>query len=222
MIYCIYADKGGEIMEKFVITVNRCCGSNGASVARKVAETLGIGFYDRDLIDLASEQSGISLDLFAAADERVKNSLLTRISSDEYDGTLITPESDDFDDYQKLFDCQADVIRNLAKKESCVIVGRCADFVLLNEDVNLVRVFVGARDHTCVQNEMKRLSITNKQAKERINKINTYRKEYYHHHTGRRWNSARNYDLCISTTVLSADECADIIIQYLNKTLKKD
>lgn len=207
--------------KKFVITINRYCGSGGSTVGRKVAEKLGVNFYDKDLIDLASEESGISLSLFAQADERVKNSLFTRLSRNIYDGDLISPDSPDFTSYQNLFNYQAKVIKDLAEKESCVVVGRCADFIL-KDLPNRVSVFLTADDHDCVQNEMQRLSITNKQAKDRIVKINAYRKAYYRHHTGLRWNSAKHYDLSLNTSRLSYDECAEIIVEYLNRVLAKN
>lgn len=207
--------------KKFVITINRYCGSGGASVGRRVAEKLGVSFYDKELIDLASEESGISLSLFAQADERVKNSLFTRLSRNIYVGELIAPDSPDFTSYQNLFNYQAKIIKDLAQQESCVVVGRCADFIL-RDLPNRISVFITADEQDCVQNEMERLSITNKQARDRIAKTNAYRKAYYRHHTGLRWNSAKHYDLSLSTSKLSYDECADIIVEFLNKVLAKN
>lgn len=204
-------------MEKFVITINRYCGSGGATVGRKIAEKLNINFYDKEMIDLASEENGM---LTQTAD-RVRDSLFSRISDYEYDGNLITPESSDFAPYQDLFNYQAKIIKDLADKENCVVVGRCADFVL-SEHKNLIRVFISADEQTCIQNEMKRLDITNRQAKERICKVNLYRKAYYRHHTGQSWHSVRHYDISLSTSRLSYDECADMVIEYLNKVLAKN
>lgn len=207
--------------KKFVITINRYCGSGGSTVGRKVAEMLGVNFYDKELIDLASEESGISLSLFAQADERVKNSLFTRLSKNIYDGDLIAPDSPDFTSYQNLFNYQAKIIKDLAEKENCVVVGRCADFIL-RDMPNRISVFLTADEHDCVTNEMQRLSITNKQAKDRIAKINAYRKAYYRHHTGQRWNSAKHYDLSLNTSTLGYEACAEMIVEFLERVLKQN
>lgn len=207
-------------MENFVITINRYCGSGGSIIGRHIAEKLGVDFYDRELIDLASDESGINKQLFAQADERVRKSLFTRVSKNIYDGTLISPDSDDFTSYQNLFNYQAKVIKDLANKGSCVIVGRCADFVLRGQK-NLVRVFVGAREDVCISREMDRLGLTNKEAKERITQMDMYRKAYYRYYTGQRWNSAKHYDICVNTSVLSYEDCADIIIDFLKRTMAK-
>lgn len=205
-------------MENFVITINRYCGSGGSIIGRIIAKKLNVGFYDRELIDLASDESGINKQLFAQADERVRKSLFTRVSRNVYDGTLITPDSDDFTSYQNLFNYQAKVIKDLAEKGPCVIVGRCADFVLKGKK-NLIRVFVGAREDVCISREMDRLGLTNKEAKQHITDTDMYRKAYYRYYTGQRWNSAKHYDICINTSVLSYEDCADIIIDYLKRTM---
>ena len=214
--------KGGlrTVEKKFVITINRSCGSGGGSVGRKVAGKLGVNFYDKELIDLENSGSAERLRL-AQADERVKSSLYARLLKDTYDGVLITPDDPDYEAYQELFSQQAEAIRRIAEQESCVVVGRCADFVL-KDAPNRVSVFITARGHDCVSREMDRLSITNKEAKNRREKINAYRGAYYLHHTGKVWDEPEHYDLYLSTSEHSYDECADLIAAYLEKFLEKE
>ena len=117
-------------MENIVITIARQYGSGGKTVGKMIADELGIPFYSRDILRLASEDSGISEGLFGEADEKLKKNPLLRLTKNVYDGALIPPESDGFVSDRNLFNYQAKIIKQLAETESCVIVGRCADFVL--------------------------------------------------------------------------------------------
>lgn len=207
--------------QPFVITINRSCGSGGSSVGRKLAKKLDVNFYDKELIEFEREDTSEERFRLKEADERVKSSLYARLYKDTYDGVLITPDDPDYDAYQELFLHQAEAIRRIAENESCVVVGRCSDFVL-KDCKNRVSVFITARGHDCVSREMDRLSITNKEAKARREKINAYRGAYYLHHTGMVWDEPQHYDLFLSTSEHTYDECADLIAEYLEKILEKD
>ena len=117
-------------MENFVITISRCCGGNGSAVGKLLSERLGVALYDRNLLNLASEASGINQALFEQADEKVKNPLLFKISKSVYHGELIPPGRGDFTSDKNLFNYQAKVLRELASQESFVVVGRAGGFVL--------------------------------------------------------------------------------------------
>ena len=130
-------------MKKFVITIARENGSGGRAVGEKLARRLGVPFYNRDLLRLASDESGISEQLFARADEEVKRTHLFRVAQDAYKGEVIPPDRDDFVSNENLFRYQARVILELARTENCVIIGRCADYILKDYE-NVVRVFVHA------------------------------------------------------------------------------
>ncbi|MBQ3125860.1 MAG: cytidylate kinase-like family protein, partial [Clostridia bacterium] len=116
-------------MSNYVITINRSFGSGGKTVGKLLAARLGINYYDRDLIRLASEESGINVKLFGRADETARIGLFKRYGR-EYGQTIIPPGSDEFTSDDNLFNIQAKIIRDLAEKENCIIVGRCADHVL--------------------------------------------------------------------------------------------
>ena len=130
-------------MKKFVVTIARENGSGGRAVGEKLAQRLGVPFYNRDLLRLASDESGISEQLFARADEEVKRTHLFRVAQDAYKGEVIPPDRDDFVSNENLFRYQARVILELARTENCVIIGRCADYILKDYE-NVVRVFVHA------------------------------------------------------------------------------
>ena len=115
---------------KVVITIARQYGSGGRTIGEMLAEDLKVHYYDKELLKLASEDSGINERLFVNADEKVKVTHLFKVIKNVYNGQLIPPESEDFVSDDNLFNYQAKVIKELAGEESCVIVGRCADYVL--------------------------------------------------------------------------------------------
>lgn len=199
-------------MENIVITIARQYGSGGKSVGQMVANELGIPFYSRDILRLASEDSGISEGLFGEADEKLKNPIY-RLSKNVYDGDLIPPGSGDFVSDKNLFNYQAKVIKHLAETESCVIVGRCADFVLRSYP-NVMSVFVHADEEFCLERAMERNSMTPREMKKFIAKVDKYRGDYYMHYTGRDWTDARNYDLCLDCGKLGFEKCKEEILAY--------
>ena len=135
-------------MEKCVFTIARSYGSGGRTIGKLLASELNIPYYDREILYLASEDSGISIDLFGESDEVVRKSLLDPFS-DRYRGGLIPPESNAFVSDKNLFNYQAKIILELYERGSCVIIGRCADY-LLRDCPNVVRTFVWAPPEDCV------------------------------------------------------------------------
>lgn len=200
-------------MANIVITIARQYGSGGKTVGKMVADKLGIPFYSRDILRLASEDSGINERLFVEADERLKKKFLFGTPSNVYDGGLIKPDSGDFVSDRNLFNYQAKVIKELAEKESCVIVGRCADFVL-KDNPNVMSVFVHADEDFCFDRAMERNSMTEREMVKFIAKTDKYRGDYYKYYTGREWNDARNYDLCLDCGKLGFDKCMEEILAY--------
>jgi hypothetical protein len=180
-----------------------------------LSEELGIPYYDRDLLRLASDDSGINEQLFAKADEKIKKSLLFKIASNIYKGELIPPDSDDFVSNDNLFNYQAKIIKELASTESCIIIGRCADFIL-KDDPNLVRLFVHAPLQECINTMMGMTGKSEKEAEKQILAIDKHRAEYYKYYTGREWENAKHYDLCLNSSKLGFDKCVEIVKSYLD------
>ena len=201
-------------MSKFVITIARTCGSGGSYVAEELEKKLGIKLYGQDILQLASEDSGISIDLFARSDEELQTNPLFRFTKYIYDGKLIPPSSSEFTSQENLFNYQAKVLKELAEKENFVVIGRCADFVLKDCE-NLIKVFICANKNDRINTEADRLSISHGDAEKRIDKVDKKRTNHYNYFTGADRDDMTNYDICLNTSLLSYDKCADVIIEYM-------
>jgi len=201
-------------MERVIITIARHYGSGGKTVGEMLAKDLGINCYDREILRMASDDSGIAEGLFGQADEKLKNSPLRRIIKNIYEGQLIPPDSDEFVSDDNLFNYQAKVIRELAETESCVIIGRCADFILKDQK-NVISVFVHADKEFSLKQAKERIGLSDKEVEKYIAKTDKYRADFYKHHTGHDWNDARNYDLCLDSGKLGFEGCLEEIKAYI-------
>ena len=196
-------------MANTVITIARSYGSGGRIIGRMLAEKMNVAYYDRNLIYLASDKSGMDARLFSEHDESVKPTLIERIGS--FSSKNIPPESRRFSSHENVFRYQQKMIRELADKSDCVIIGRCANYTLRESGNKLIRVFIWAPHEKCVENVMKKFSITRDEADRTIKDINKHRREYYKYYTGCEWESAMNYDLCINTAQHDTDSAAALI-----------
>lgn len=201
--------------KKYVITIARGYGSGGRTIGKMLSEDLKIPYYDRELLRLASDDSGINEQLFAKADEKLKKSLLFRVAKKAYKGELIPPDSDDFVSNDNLFNYQAKIIKELAETENCIIIGRCADYVLKDCE-NVVKVFVHAPLDDCVNTLKEMTGNSKKDIIKQIESIDKHRTEYYKYYTGRDWDNAMNYDLCLNSSQLGFDKCVEIVKSYLD------
>ena len=203
-------------MKNTVITIARSYGSGGRTLGKLLAEELHINCYDRELLRMASDESGINEALFGAADEKKKNQSLFRIAQNIYKGEVFPPDSDVFTSDDNLFNYQAKVIKELAASESCVIIGRCADFVLKDFD-NITRLFLYAPKENCIQRILNQEGGDEKEISRKIDKIDKYRAEYYRYYTGRNWYDARNYDFCIDTSSRSYSNLIGLVKSYIER-----
>jgi len=201
-------------MDNFVIAITRTCGSGGTTIGKMLSNDFKIDMYDRELLRLASEDSGINESLFNNADESTKNSLLYRVSKNVYDGELIPPESNDFTSNDNLFNYQAKILQELAEKESYVVIGRCADYILKDKP-NVITIFIHAPSGDCIKHEMDYLCVSKKEAIKEIKKLDKYRKQYYYYHTGKKWENIKNYELCIDTSKLGFEKTVEYIKEYI-------
>jgi cytidylate kinase len=202
-------------MDNYVITIARGYGSGGRTIGKMLSEDLGIPYYDRDLLRLASDDSGINEQLFAKADEKIRKSLLWNIASNVYKGELIPPDSDDFVSNDNLFNYQAKIIRELACTQSCIIIGRCADFIL-RDYPNVIRVFVHAPLEACITTLKEMTGKQEKELEKQITSIDKHRAGYYRYYTGRDWQDAKNYDICLNSNHLGFQKCVDIVKAYMD------
>lgn len=207
-------------MKQFVIALTRRCGAGATPIGKILAKNLGVHFYNRDLLRLASDDSGISEELFAKVDEETKKSLLYRVSRKVYDGTIIPPESDNFLSNENLFNYQAKVLNELANRESFVVVGRAANFVLRDRP-NVISVYLYAPEEICVRRKMDLMNFSYDEAAHYVKKQNKYRRGYCAHHTGQIWEDMRNYALCIDTNELGDEGTAKLIEDFLMKRMER-
>ena len=130
-------------MGRFVITVARETGSGGHNITRKLSDALGVPYYDRDLLRKASEVSGIHEQLFGAADERIGLRQMLSAAEKVYTGEILPPDSDDYISTRNLFSFQAKIIKELAETENCIILGRCANYLLMDKPY-VLKLFIHA------------------------------------------------------------------------------
>lgn len=203
--------------KNLIITIEREYGSGGRIVGKKLAEELGIHFYDDDILKLASEKSAVGEQFFRLADEKAGNNLLHRLGGRKLDVLSEPSPNDKLTSPEALFRFQSSVIRELARTESCVIVGRAAGYVLeQDEEVEgLIRIFVYADKVKKVQRTMEVDCIDEERAKKRIKKTDRERREYYKYFTGNEWHNIKNYDLPINTTKFDLEETTELIKAYI-------
>ncbi|MBR2715540.1 MAG: cytidylate kinase-like family protein [Ruminococcus sp.] len=199
---------------KYVITIGRQFGSGGRAVGQKLAEKLNIPFYDKELISIAAKESGLSPEVFKDVDETAANSLLYSLSMGLYSFGNGPLAMGDLPVNDKLYILQHQIIRELATKEPCVIVGRCADYVL-KDNPHCVNIFI----HADIAYRKKRAivvhNIEEKRAESIINKTDKTRANYYSFYSGQKWGQPQNYDLCIDSSKLSDDQIVELICEYV-------
>ena len=200
-------------MEKVVVTIARQYGSGGKTIGKMLAKELDIPHYNREILRMASDDSGINEQLFAAVDERLKTRL-RRVAQKVYTGELLPPDSNDFISTDNLFNYQAKILKELAEEESYIAIGRCADFVL-KDYPHVVSVFIHAPADFCLEQAMNTSSKSREEMKRFIAKTDKYRGDYYKYHTGQEWYDARNYDLCLDSSKLGFQGCVDAIKAYM-------
>lgn len=203
-------------MSNRIITVGRQFGSNGRAVAKRLADDLGIAFYDRKLIEMAAERSQIHPDKLDEADEKTVNRWWYSTAGMQ-SGVLHTPPQPIND---ILFKVQCEILRELGEKdEDCVIVGRCADYVLRGHP-KLWSIFLYAPFEARRRTVMDRFSIPDKDAVTLIKRMDKDRRFYYNFYTDRRWGDLSNYQMALDTSVLGVDRSADILAAMFREIRK--
>ncbi len=200
----------------FVVTIGREFGSGGKEVGEKLAAKLGVKCYDKELLAIAAKDSGLCHEIFEMHDEKPTNSFLYSIVMDTYAGVYNPQTMLDMPINQKVFLAQFETIKKIAENESCVIVGRCADYALENMD-NLVSVFIHADIDKRIERIMKTCDTTErKKAKDMITKTDKKRASYYNYYTNKEWGNSRSYDLTINSGKIGIDKTVELIENYIN------
>ena len=200
--------------KRLVITIGRQYGSGGREIGARLAKDLGLGFYDKNILRLNSDESGIKESFYHMADEKAGNKLLYRIVK-SLAPELGTPSlGPDLIAADNLFRFQSEVIRKLAAEEDCVIIGRCADYVLDGFD-GLVKVYLYADMDYRVERIKELGYYEPKDVKKNIKRIDRERRDYHRYYTGRDWENVENYDSMLNTARLGTEGAVEAVKGYL-------
>ena len=200
----------------FSITIGRQLGSGGKQIGEKLAQQLGISFYDKELIDIASRESGVGKTFFEQVDEITSHSILGGLFGWPAIGDGLYPNS--FLSNEALFTIQGDIVRQLAEKQSCLFVGRCADYILAGKN-NCLTIFICADmcDRIKRISEIKNLSES--KCRDFIVKTDKRRSSYYNYFSGKTWGSAESYHLCINSSRLGIDSTVAFLKSFIEDWL---
>ena len=202
----------------YVITIGRQLGSGGKLIGERLSEQLGIPCYDKELLLIASQESGLCKNVFEKVDEQSRYSF--------WGGGIFSSRSGYFAENtnnclgnEALFKIQSDVIRMLAEKASCIFVGRCADYIL-REHPRMLRVFICADIKKRIDTLTATLGIVEKEAQTLIEQTDKKRAEYYNYYSNKTWGSATSYDMCLNASVFGIEETAALISDTVVRRFK--
>lgn len=199
-----------------VITIGRQSGSGGREVAKRLAERLGWAFYDQELLERAAEESGYSREFLKRQDEQPTNSFLYALAMNTCALGVPTANLSEQPIHHKVFQVQFDTIKKVAEESSCVIVGRCADYVLQGRE-GLLRVFLHADPDFRAKRMAEELHLSAPDARDYIRRTDRKRAGYYQYYTGKKWGDPASYDLCLNSGELGIDGCVETILHVLER-----
>jgi cytidylate kinase len=203
--------------DKFVINIGRQLGSGGREIGEKLASQFDIAFYDKELINIASKESGLGKEFFEKVDEKESHSIfggllgLRSNVSHMYANNYLSNET--------FFKIQSDVIRELAEQKSCLFVGRCADYIL-RDHPRCVNIFITADMEDRVNRVVSDQHLTTEIAREKIEKMDKKRAAYYNYFSNKAWGVAESYHLCINSSILGIDETVTFIRRFIELKLQ--
>ena len=203
-----------------VITIARQYGSGGREIGEMLAKKLDIPYYDKELIALAAKKSGFSEEVFSKADEKATSSLLYSLVMGSYGFGGGVAGMNDMPINDKLFLIQADIISKAAEQGSCVIVGRCADYVL-RERKDCLRVFIHADRDSRLRRAVEKYGVDPAKVSDYLTKQDKQRANYYNFYTNRKWDALSNYDLTLDSSAFTPEQAVDLIIQAAENLHRK-
>ncbi len=198
----------------YVITIGRQYGSGGRELGKNLAERLNIPYYDKELVTSAARECDYPVDKLEKVDEKAVNSFLFSLATCGPTIYNYTSVMHDLFVNDVLFNTQSNIIKRLASEHSCIIIGRCGDYVL-RDHPNKLSVFIYGDIETRVKRVENKFDIPASMARSTIQKIDKRRANYYHYYTGQKWENAANYDMTLNSGVLGVENCLDLLADYL-------
>lgn len=205
--------------DHLIIALNREYGSGGKEVAEKLSERLGIRVYDDDIAELAAKHSGIRRDYFEKVDEKPTDSFLYMLAMNTFTMNTSVNPFDNTLSSDRLFNKQAEVIQEIAGKDDCIIIGRCAGYIL-REEKKCVRIYLSADKDFRVKRIMASDHLDEKEALKKIHSMDKKRDSYFGYYAGQDWKACNTYDLAISTSAIGIEKTVDLICQYIDLKFK--
>lgn len=200
---------------KTIITIGRQYGSGGREIGKKLAEKLGIPYFDKELLARVAKESGFCEEMIRNHDERPTNSFLYNVVMDTYSFGYNTAFVD-MPMSQKVFLAQFDTVKKIANEGSCVIVGRCADYAL-SYYPNCLNLFIYGKEDAKAKRISERQNVSLAEARDMCVKRDKQRQSYYNYYSNKKWGRADSYDLCIDSGKLGIDGTVDFIIEFIKK-----
>lgn len=199
------------MMKNYVITIARGFGSGGKDIGTRLSKELNIPCYDREIITMASDKSGIDESMFVETDEKLRGKYIANFLRRLPHSLVIEPQEKKFTSDNNLYNIQAEIIKGLSKSESCIIIGKCADQIL-KDLPNVLRVYIKAPYDTCVESIMKKMYVSRERAQELVSSTDKYRSKYYHYYSGGLdWTEPLNYDVVLNSDKLGREKCVEMI-----------
>lgn len=204
-----------------IITIGRQLGSGGREIGKKLSEAMGFAYYDKEILEVTAKESGLNQQLFEQADESTRKGLPSALLGVRF--PFFGGESVGFAGLsnEMLFQIQSDVIRNIAEKQSCVFIGRCADYVL-RERTDLLSVFINANDEDRVRrilkshNGDKNLSV--EKAREFMERIDKKRAAFYNYYSNKTWGMASSYHVCLNSSTFGVDQVVSLLKEMAERS----
>ena len=202
-------------MKNFVITIARGFGSGGKDIGTRLAQELGIPCYDRQLLTMASDRSGIDESVFVETDEKLRGRYIANFLRRTPVSGILEPREKDFVSDINVFNLQAELIRILAQSESCIIIGKCADHIL-KDYKNVISIYIEAPRAACVESIMEKMHVSEERANQLIRSTDKYRAKYYSYYSGgKEWTNPCNYDLVLNSDRIGREKCVELIKKYI-------
>ena len=199
-----------------IVTVSREAYCGGDEFAKMLADKAGFKFYDREIISLASQKSGIHEEHFESVEKKPTNSILYSVVMGMYSSRGAYVKLDDVLTDDKIYKVQADIIRDMAAQGNCVFVGRCSDYILRNNE-KCFNIFLRGGLNDRVKRAMNEQNTSEAEAKKIVSRADKKRRSYYNYYTNREWGNINNYDIALNLSKISEKDAVEVILNYLEK-----